>query len=183
MVAVPPSSFNVAMIFSASSLGTDSFMTFGALSTNFLESTKLNPSMFLTSLIIFGFDPASNAVSFTVKSDFSAAAGAASSSASAAAAACPPAGPAAGAAAKAPTGRSGMFSRDCKRCHQYALLTKWVNVRLTFKLDTKSAVSRSVNWLIWSTIPTIFGFAASVELCRLAILWWKTELGAPTELT
>ncbi len=39
--------------------------------------------------------------------------------------------------------------------------------RLTFKLDTRSAVSKRVNWLIWSTIPTILGFAAaSVELCR-----------------
>lgn len=39
----------------------------------------------------------------------------------------------------------------------------------TFKLDTRSAVSNRVNWLIWSTIPVILGFTASVELCRLAI--------------
>ena len=44
----------------------------------------------------------------------------------------------------------------------------------TFRLDTRSAVSNSVNWLIWSTIPEILGFtaAASVELCLRAILCW-----------
>ena len=40
----------------------------------------------------------------------------------------------------------------------------------TFKLATKSAVSNSVNWDIWSTIVAIFGFvdeaAASVD-CHL----------------
>ena len=47
---------------------------------------------------------------------------------------------------------------------------------LTFKLETRSAVSKSVNWLIWSTIPTILGFtAASVELCRLVTRCWKKE--------
>jgi hypothetical protein len=35
----------------------------------------------------------------------------------------------------------------------------------TFKFATRSAVSSSVNWLIWSTIPEIFGFigAAAAE--------------------
>lgn len=104
-----PSSFIAATIFSASSFGTDSFMTLGALSTNFLESTKLRPSRFLTSLMTLGLAAASNAWSFRVKSVFSAAAGAASSSSTAAAA-----GAAAGAAAaaKPPTGRSGMLRRD-----------------------------------------------------------------------
>lgn len=41
----------------------------------------------------------------------------------------------------------------------------------TLRLDTRSAVSRSVSWLIWSTIPAILGFvgAASVELYRLVV--------------
>jgi midasin len=108
MVTVAPSSFMVAMIFSASSLGTDSFIIFGALSTNFLESTRLNPSRALISLITLGLAAASNSFSLSVKSVFSAAAGAASSASSAAAA-----GAAAGAAAKPPTGRSGMLRRDC----------------------------------------------------------------------
>lgn len=83
-------------------------MILGALSTNFFESTKLKPSKFLTSLMTFGFAPASNDISFTANRVFSCAAGAASSSASAAAGAA-----AAGAAANPPTGRSGMFNRDC----------------------------------------------------------------------
>lgn len=97
----------MAMIFSASSFGTDSFICLGAASTNFLLSTKLRPSRFLISLIILGFAPASNFSSFRVKRVFSAAAGAASSASSAAAGAA-----AAGAAAKPPTGRSGMLRRD-----------------------------------------------------------------------
>lgn len=32
---------------------------------------------------------------------------------------------------------------------------------LTFKLETKSAVSRSVNWLIWSTILVIFSLVGA----------------------
>jgi len=106
---VAPSSFIVATIFSASSLGTDSFMTLGALSTNFFESTKLNPSKLLISLMTLGFAAASNAVSFSVKRDFSAAAGGSSVASSAAAAA----GAAAAGAAKPPTGRSGMLRRNC----------------------------------------------------------------------
>lgn len=102
-----PSSFKVAMIFSASSFGTESFMTLGALSTNFFESTKLKPSKFLISLMTFGFAAVSNDISFKLKRVFSCAAGAASSSGSAAAGAA-----AAGAAANPPTGRSGMLSRD-----------------------------------------------------------------------
>lgn len=31
----------------------------------------------------------------------------------------------------------------------------------TFRLDTKSAVSSRVSWLIWSTIPTILGLLAA----------------------
>lgn len=52
----------------------------------------------------------------------------------------------------------------------------------TFKLDTRSAVSRSVNWLIWSTIPVILGLAAaaSVELYRREMLCWRSELEART---
>jgi midasin len=83
-------------------------MSLGALSTNFLESTKLRPSKFLTSLMTLGLDPASNDCSLMVKSVFSAAAGAASSSSTGAAAG------AAGPAAKPPTGRSGMLRRVCK---------------------------------------------------------------------
>ena len=46
-------------------------------------------------------------------------------------------------------------------------------MELTFRLDTRSAVSRRVSWLIWSTMAAILGFsgaaaAASVELYRLA---------------
>jgi len=108
MVTVAPSSFIVAIIFSASSFGTDSFIILGALSTNFLLSTKLRPSRFLTSLMTLALAAASNFSSLRLNSVFSAAAGAASSASSAAAAA----GAAAGAAAKPPTGRSGMFRRD-----------------------------------------------------------------------
>jgi len=43
----------------------------------------------------------------------------------------------------------------------------------TFKLETRSAVSRRVSWLIWSTIAAILGFsgaaAASVEFHRLGV--------------
>jgi midasin len=112
IVTVAPSSFNVAIIFSASSFGTDSFMTFGAASTNFFESTKLKPSSVLTSLMTLGLAPASKDCSLTVNKDFSCAAGAASSASSAAAAA----GVAADAgAAKPPIGRSGMLSRVCEK--------------------------------------------------------------------
>jgi hypothetical protein len=31
----------------------------------------------------------------------------------------------------------------------------------TFSVDTKSAVSNKVNWLIWSTIVAILGFAGA----------------------
>jgi hypothetical protein len=52
----------------------------------------------------------------------------------------------------------------------------------TFRLDTRSAVSRRVNWLIWSTMVAILGLvaAASVELCRLAMLCWKRDPEART---
>ena len=41
-------------------------------------------------------------------------------------------------------------------------------LELTFKLVTRSAVSRRVSWLIWSTMPEILGFSttASVEFDR-----------------
>ncbi|KAK7560788.1 hypothetical protein IWX92DRAFT_28764 [Phyllosticta citricarpa] len=107
MTTTAPRAFIVSMIFSHSSLGTFSFICLGALSTNFFESTKLRPSMLLTSLMTLGFAPASKLCSFRVKSVFSCAAGAASSSSAASAAA----GAAAGAAAKPPTGMSGMFKR------------------------------------------------------------------------
>jgi hypothetical protein len=35
------------------------------------------------------------------------------------------------------------------------------SVRRTFSVDTKSAVSNNVNWLIWSTIVDIFGFVGA----------------------
>lgn len=43
----------------------------------------------------------------------------------------------------------------------------------TFRLVTRSAVSRRVNWLIWSTMAEIFGLAlaASVDSC---LRWTKT---------
>lgn len=48
----------------------------------------------------------------------------------------------------------------------------------TFRLDTKSAVSNRVNWLIWSTIVAILGFAgaaaASVDWYRRVNLCWAT---------
>lgn len=44
---------------------------------------------------------------------------------------------------------------------------------LTFRLETRSAVSRRVSWLIWSTMAEILGStgaaSASVELYRLGI--------------
>ena len=76
----PPNASKVLIIFSASSLGTPSFNTLGALSANFLLSTRLRPSIDLTSLIILGFDVGSKDSSFRVKSVFAAGAGAASSS-------------------------------------------------------------------------------------------------------
>jgi midasin len=115
MSTTAPSAFIVSMIFSASSLGTDSFITLGALSTNFLESTRLRPSSCLISLMTLGLAAASNSFSFRVKSVFSAAAGAASSASSTGAAA--PGAPAAAAAAKPPTGRSGMLRRDWSGGH------------------------------------------------------------------
>jgi hypothetical protein len=143
IVTFPPRAFNVSMIFSASSFGTASFIIFGALSTNFLLSTKLKPNMLLISLMIFGFDVASKDSSFRLKSVFSCCAGAASSSSTGAAGA-------AGAVANPPMGMSGIFNRVCHErisnllnSHHPAI----VHPR-TFKLATKSAVSKSVNWLI-----------------------------------
>jgi hypothetical protein len=108
ITTVAPISFIVLMIFSASSLGTFSFIILGALSTNFLLSTKLRPSRLLTSLMTLALDAASMPCSFRVKRCFSAAAGATSSASSAT-------GAAAGAAAKPPTGRSGMLSLFCRK--------------------------------------------------------------------
>ncbi len=145
MVTTAPSSLRAATIFSASSLGTDSFIVLGALSTNFFESTKLRPSMLFTSLMTLGLAAASKDISLRVNSVFSAGAGAASSGSAAA-------GAAAGAAAAAnpPTGRSGMFSRDLTNSVSYSTLC--LNecfgdegIPATFKLDTRSAVSKRVN--------------------------------------
>jgi hypothetical protein len=154
-----------ATIFSPSSLLTPSFNTLGALSTNFLLSTKLSPSMDLTSLMIFGLDAASKDWSFSVKSVFSAAGGGASSSSTAAAA-----GPAAAedeAAAGAAKEMSGILRRDCvgrrvcqSCCHGIGIGIKACLSRQrkgptalnhgssklhTFRLATKSAVSSKVN--------------------------------------
>lgn len=71
IVTVAPSSFIVATIFSASSFGTDSFIILGALSTNFLLSTKLSPNKPLTSLITFAFAAVSNACSLMLNRVFS----------------------------------------------------------------------------------------------------------------
>lgn len=186
-----PSSFSVATIFSASSFGTESFISLGALSTNFLESTKLSPSRFLISLMTLGFAAASKDTSFTENRVFSCAAGASSSGSDAAGAAA-----AGAAAANPPTGKSGMLSRDCSSvapgqllllatAHRISARKVRCGPRPTFRLETRSAVSSSVNWLIWSTMPAILGFvgaaaaAASVDWYRLAILCWAS---APAEI-
>lgn len=44
-----------------------------------------------------------------------------------------------------------------------------VRRRQTFSVETRSAVSSSVSWLIWSTMPLILGLTASVELNRLVV--------------
>src|SRR3569833_1080802 len=128
---VAPSSIMVAMIFSASSFGTASFMSFGALSTNFFESTKLRPSKLLISLMTLGLEPASKAVSLRLNTVFSADAGAASSSASTAAGAA-----GAAAAANPPMGMSVLFSRDCAsgRQHIHLYLPKKFHVILPSSL-------------------------------------------------
>lgn len=111
MTTLAPTAFRVSMIFSASSLGTDSFIILGTDSTNFLLSTRERPSRLLISLMTLALEAASTVSSFRLKRVFSCAAGAASSSSAAAgAAAAPPPGPAA--TAKPPTGRSGIFRRD-----------------------------------------------------------------------
>jgi midasin len=106
MTTTAPSALSASTIFCASSLGTPSFISLGALSTNFLLSTRLRLSRFLISLMTFGLDPASNDSSLRLNSVFSCLTGAASSSSSAAAGAAACAG-----AAKAASGASGMFSR------------------------------------------------------------------------
>lgn len=79
----PPNPSKTLTIFSASSFGNPSFNTFGALSTNFLLSTRLSPSIAFTSLMIFGFAVVSNDCNFKVKRVFAAGVGAASSSSAA----------------------------------------------------------------------------------------------------
>ena len=106
IVTIPPNALMVSIIFSDSSFGTPSFICFGALSTNFLLSTKLNPSRLLISLMILGLAAASKDLSVSVNKVFSWAAGAGSSSSTTAGAAA-----GAAAAAKPPTGKSGMFRR------------------------------------------------------------------------
>jgi hypothetical protein len=51
----------------------------------------------------------------------------------------------------------------------------------TFSVETRSAVSRSVNWLIWSTMAEILGFvgaAASVDCHLRAVRCCASEAGA-----
>ena len=166
ITTVAPRSFIVAMIFSASSLGTFSLSILGALSTNFLLSTKLRPSMLLTSLMTLALAVGSMPCSFRVKRFFSWAGAAASSASST--------GAAAGAAAKPPTGRSGMLSLLCATGGQWPapgcrLCAPLELPRHTLREETRSAVSSSVSLLIWSTMVSILGFgvaAASVELNR-----------------
>jgi hypothetical protein len=69
---VAPKASNVAFNFSASSFGTFSLMILGALSTNFLASTKLAPGRIpLISLMIFALDAASNFSNLTLNWVFS----------------------------------------------------------------------------------------------------------------
>jgi hypothetical protein len=75
-----------------------------------LLSTRERPSRPLISLMTLALEAASTVSSFRLKRVFSCAAGAASSSSAAAGAAAPPG---AAATAKPPTGRSGIFRRDC----------------------------------------------------------------------
>jgi len=100
----------------------------------------------LISLITFGFAVASKDCSLRLNSVFSSCFGAASSSSTGAATAAgaPPPPP-----EKPPIGISGMLSRD-------------------FNVATRSAVSRRVNWLIWSTMPEILVLAEPAsEDCHL----------------
>ena len=96
-------------ILSASSFGSPSFSILGAFSTNFFESTKLRPSMLLTSLIILGLEAGSNLISFTLNIVFSSTGSAAASSTGAAWAA--EAAVVAGAAKEA-NAVSGILRRD-----------------------------------------------------------------------
>src|ERR1700733_12401679 len=111
MATTPPKALIAATIFSPSSLLTPSLSTLGALSTNFLLSTKLRPSIDFTSLMILGFEAASKDWSLSVKRDFSAAGGGASASAAAEAAGAAEEEAAAAGAAKE---MSGMLRRDCE---------------------------------------------------------------------
>ncbi|ODQ78872.1 hypothetical protein BABINDRAFT_24811, partial [Babjeviella inositovora NRRL Y-12698] len=125
-----PRASKVALIFSASSLPTLSFKTFGADSTNFLDSTKERPNIPLTSLMIFGLDLASKDSNLMEKIVFSSTSSLISSASTAAGAAwaAPPEGKAI----------SGMFN-------------------LVFNSATKAEVSNKVNWEMLSTIWVIFG--------------------------
>lgn len=143
---LPPTASMASLIFSASSLVTPSLSTLGAASTNFLDSTKLNPRRFLTSLMILGLLLASKDSSFKVKMVFSL--GASSAGASSAAAAGAGAAPAAG---KEISGMSNLVLSSL----------------------TKEAVSKRVSLEMSSTMALILGStgaaAASVELNRRAI--------------
>ncbi len=93
MILAPRPS-NVALSLSESSFERFSFNTFGAASTNFFASTKLNPNNPLTSLIIFGFDLASNESNLTVKTLLTSTFSSSTSSTGAAGAAAPAPAPA-----------------------------------------------------------------------------------------
>ena len=49
-------------------------------------------------------------------------------------------------------------------------MEEWVGLQLsvpTLSVETKSAVSSNVSWLIWSTIPETFGFEVVAALASL----------------
>ncbi|KAH3660551.1 hypothetical protein OGAPHI_007137 [Ogataea philodendri] len=139
ILAPRPSS--VALSFSESSLVTFSLSTFGALSTNFLDSTSDSPSSDLISLMILGLDLASKDSSLTENMVFSWGCSLVSASSASAAAGAGAAAPAAGNA------MSGMLS-------------------LVFNSWIKNEVSSRVRVEIWSTICEILGSTGlvSVEL-------------------
>ena len=84
-VTFAPKASMVDLIFSASSFTAPSLIILGALSTNFLASTKFKPSNAFISLIILAFDAASKLSSLTLNSVFNAGASSSAFSASAAA--------------------------------------------------------------------------------------------------
>lgn len=165
-----PKPSRVVLIFSASSLATFSFKTFGAASTNFLESTSDKPSKPLTSLMTLALVLASKLSNLTLKMVFSAAAGAASSAEASASAG------AAGAAAAPPTGKaiSGISSCDFK-----ALIKDEVSTRVSVEIES------TMDWIFGSTAA--WTGAASVELNLTTIglehLFAETDENRSADLT